>query len=212
MREDKVKQIIEETARATVKEALEGRMDGAINYYRAMESLLFNYKKLAALVEDEAAYLEVEWQGKSSSFVAAKLDGQSRRDMDEIMESMARQKQISFNRTKTQFEDVNRVVRLFADRKEFVVVRMYYFNEDPHGHDRGPDAKRYTWGEIAEELDALGILRDEKSARRWKSRIVENMAVCMFGKAAAISVQASKPDMRVKMPESCPNGALAMPE
>ena len=32
----------------------------------------------------------------------------------------------------------------------------------------------------------MGLIRDAKSARRWRNKIVNDMAVCMFGKPAAV--------------------------
>ena len=34
---------------------------------------------------------------------------------------------------------------------------------------------------IAAELEGMGLIRDAKSARRWRNKIVNDMAVCMFG-------------------------------
>ncbi len=40
---------------------------------------------------------------------------------------------------------------------------------------------------MSAELAAAGVLRDEKTARRWRNKIVNDMAVCVFGIEAAIS-------------------------
>ena len=93
----------------------------------------------------------------------------------------------AYHRTRARFEEIDRVVKLFAERKEFHVVRMYYFGEDGAGNPRPAGAPSYTWEEIAEELGEMGMIRDAKSARRWRNKIVNDMAVCMFGKPAAVS-------------------------
>ena len=41
--------------------------------------------------------------------------------------------------------------------------------------------------EIAEELSDAGILKEIKTARRWRNKIVNDMAVCVFGIPAAVS-------------------------
>lgn len=64
---DEVRELINEVARATASMAYIDGMGGEVNYFRAMESLLFNYKKLAALVADYEAYTHVELQGRSAS-------------------------------------------------------------------------------------------------------------------------------------------------
>ena len=64
---DEVRELINEVARATASMAYIDGMGGNVNYFRAMESLLFNYKKLQALVADYEGYTRVELQGKSKS-------------------------------------------------------------------------------------------------------------------------------------------------
>lgn len=74
----------------------------------------------------------------------------------------------------------------------FIVIRMYYFNEDATGKPRG-DAKPYTFAEIAEELEAVGIQRSEKILRKWRTKIVQDMTVQMWGADGALSVEAREP-------------------
>ena len=77
----------------------------------------------------------------------------------------------------------------FMDRPEFVVIRMFYFNEDVNGNYRGNDAKRLTWEEIAGELETIGINRSETVIRRWRSSLVREMTVMMFGADGAVSIE-----------------------
>ena len=162
---DEVRELINEVARETASMAYIDGMGGEVNYFRAMESLLFNYKKLAALVADYEAYTE-----------------------EYILDEMKRDKIISYHRTRARFEEIDRVVKLFAERKEFHVIRMYYFGEDAQGNERPAGAEPYTWEAIAAELEEMGLIRDTKSARRWRNKIVNDMAVCMFGKPAEVCV------------------------
>lgn len=185
---DEVRELINEVARATASMAYIDGMGGEVNYFRAMESLLFNYKKLAALVADYEGYTHVELQRKSNSITSfSPSSGNAYRTEEDVLEELERDKVKAYHRTRARFEEVDRVVKLFADRKEFHVVRMYYFGEDAQGEQRPADAPPYTWEEIAEELGNMGLIRDAKSARRWRNKIVNDMAVCMFGKPAAVS-------------------------
>ena len=186
---DDVRELINEVARATASAAYIDNVGGEVNYFRAMESLLFNYKKLAALVADYEAYTQVELQGKSTSITSfSPSSGNTYRTQDDVLEELKRDKVVSYHRTRARFEEIDRVVKLFADRKEFAVVRMYYFGEDGAGEQRPQSATPYTWEDIAAELGDMGMIRDAKSARRWRNKIVNDMAVCMFGKAAAVGV------------------------
>lgn len=185
---EEVREIINEVARATASAAYIDNAGGNTNYFRAMESLLYNYKKLAALVADEEAYCEVEYHAGKKTFAAGavKTGYYEQHTEADIVDEMKHQKAITFQRTKARFDEVDRVVQLFTGKKEFAVIRMYYFGEDADGYDRG--GARPTFADIAEELETRGLLRDEKTARRWRNKTVNDMAVCMFGKPAAVSV------------------------
>lgn len=186
---DEVRELINEVARETASMAYIDGMGGEVNYFRAMESLLFNYKKLAALVADYEAYTHVELQGRSASISSySPSSGYTYRTEEDILDEMKRDKIISYHRTRARFEEIDRVVKLFAERKEFHVIRMYYFGEDAQGNERPAGAEPYTWEAIAAELEEMGLIRDAKSARRWRNKIVNDMAVCMFGKPAAVGV------------------------
>ena len=171
---DEVRELINEVARATASMAYIDGMGGNVNYFRAMESLLFNYKKLQALVADYEGYTRVELQGKSKSIgsFSPSSGGNAYRTEDDILEELERDKVKAYHRTRARFEEIDRVISLFADRKEFHVVRLYYFGEDAQGEPRPADAP---------------LVRDAKSARRWRNKIVNDMAVCMFGKPAAVA-------------------------
>lgn len=184
-----VRELINEVARATACAAYENT-SGPVNYFRAMESLLFNYKKLAALVADYESYMKVELPEKSTSIIAFSPSSGPYKAKEDILEEIERDKLAAYQRTRARFEELEKVVNLFRDRKEFHVVRMYYFGEDAEGNQRPDDAKSYTWEEIAFELSDMGMVRDAKSARRWRNKIVNDMAVCMFGKAAALGMGA----------------------
>ena len=55
---EELREAVFEAARAGAAEAYT-QNTGYVNYFKAMETLLYNYKKLAALVADEEAYCEV---------------------------------------------------------------------------------------------------------------------------------------------------------
>lgn len=186
---DDIRELISEVARATAYAAYENT-SGPVNYFRAMESLLFNYKKLAALVADYEGYMKVELPEKSTSIILFSPSSGPYKAKEDILEEIERDKLAAYQRTRARFEELEKVVNLFRDRKEFHVVRMYYFGEDAQGNERPENDKPYTWEEIAFELSDMGMVRDEKSARRWRNKIVNDMAVCMFGKAAALGMGA----------------------
>lgn len=180
-----VRELIDEVARETASQAYIDNVGGQVNYYKAMESLLYNYKKLKALVKDEEKYISITPPAKSADIVKFSSSS-THKSYEDAQDELQQQRNVSYQRTKTRFDEVDRVVQLFKDRKEFHVIRMYYFGEDAAGNEREPDAAAYTWEDIAFELSEMGLARDEKTARRWRSRLVNDMAVCMFGKPAAV--------------------------
>lgn len=179
---------IRETARATALEVLGlQRLAGRTNYYRVTERLLRNYKTLKRLVEspDEYGYIPPQ---RSSSISAAPPSG-GVRDPQEAMEAAIQAREESFSRTKAQFEILHAVVEKFVDRPEFVVIRMCYFGEDAQGNDRPENAGQYSWEEIAEELETAGVRRNEKTLRSWRTKLVQDMTVLLFGIDGAVSVE-----------------------
>lgn len=182
---DEVRELIGEVARETASHAYIENVGGQVNYYKAMESLLYNYKKLKALVDNEEQYVHTIPASQSGDIVRFS-PASTYKSWDDAMDELQQQRQVSYRRTKTRFDEIDRVVQLFIGRKEFHVIRMYYFGEDAAGNEREPDAASYTWEDIAFELSEMGLAKDEKTARRWRSKLVNDMAVCMFGKPAAV--------------------------
>jgi hypothetical protein len=156
-----------------------------LDYYRIVEKLLYNYKRLAMLVLNKKDYLNVEYHEKSKSIV---VFGNGSHMPDGVEAELTRTKLLSYEKTAANFRDIESVLNLFRERKEFIVIRMYYFGEDADGKEREAGAEKYTWEEIAFELSRREILKDEKTARRWRTNLINDIAVCMFGKAGAISL------------------------
>lgn len=175
-------------ARAGVLEAYAANAGDHVNYFKAMETLLYNYKKLAAIVADEEAYRKVEYHAGRKTFSAsAQPKGYyEQKSEEDIVEEMEEQKRRQYRETKFGFEKLKRAVSLFEGQKEFAVIRLYYFGEDMNGNTR-KDGKTATWEEVAAELEEAGVLKEIKTARRWRNKIVNDMAVCVFGIAAAVS-------------------------
>ena len=184
---DEVREAINEAARAGAYEAYKNTAGAYVNYFEAMETLLYNYKKLAALVADEEAYCEVEYHaGRKTFSTTPQAKGFIQRKTEaEIVEEMREEKQKQFKETKSGFDSLTRAISLFEGHKEFVVIRLYYFGEDINGNPR--EGGTATWEEIAEELSDAGVLKEIKTARRWRNKIVNDMAVCVFGIPAAVS-------------------------
>lgn len=178
-----IRAIIQETVEATLSQIKIGnRKDEYINYFSAMEKLLYAYPALKALVANKQEYIDVEYQYKSKDIVQTQVNGTYRDDPEEIFKE---QRQNSFERTRDHYGEVDQVIRQFRHLKKFNVIRMYYFNEDAQGNQRDTDAPKMTWEDVAWDLSEIGIVIDEKTARRWKNDMIRQMMVVMFGPDAA---------------------------
>ena len=164
-----------------------------VNYYRAMEDLLRAYKNTKRWDEHPEEYGFFP-TGKSHDISIAPPPGLGLRDKVEINELFVQSKQLSFVRSMARFNDLEAVIRLFQDRPDFIIIRMYYFNEDERGQDRG-DAKPYTFSEISEALKSVGITLAEKAVRRRRTKLVQEMTVMLFGidGALSISIESQEP-------------------
>lgn len=149
------------------------------NYFKIMEKLLYSYPTLKRIVSDKAAYTKVELQGRSG--VVRFKPNAAWKSQEDRLEELERDKEAEFDTTLKDFRRLDRVVQQFRERKEFVVVRMYYFNESADGTPKEADAPEATWEDLSIELEK-GI----KTLRRWRSKIVNDMAICLFGIDAAI--------------------------
>ena len=183
---EELKEAIYDAARAGALTAYGQTAGSYVNYFKATETLLHNFKTLAALVEDEDDYCDVEYhKGKKTFSTSARPTGYVEwKSETEIVEEMQKQRREQYEETKRGFEQLQRTIRAFENQREFIVIRMYYFGEDIHGKQRESKA---TWEDVAAELERAGILKDIKSVRRWRNKIVNDMAVCIFGIPAALS-------------------------
>ena len=105
-------------------------ISGRVNYFRAAETLLYNYKSLQALLRDRSGYVERELPGRSAGIVLNAGQGQGSGSMDEMIGDREAERARLYELTAARFDQVDRVVQLFNDRPEFKALRMYYFREN----------------------------------------------------------------------------------
>ena len=202
MGELKIEELDELITRASKSAAAEAvaayRRSGIVNYFKAMESLLWNYKRLQKLVADPESYLETFVSHRSKSIVTISGGSEGFQTDDDLLEALRAERMASYERTCARFDEVDMVVRLFRKEPEWPIIGMYYMGEDAEGRDRDPHAPRWTWESIALELQIA-----EKTARRRRSKLVRNMSIVMFGAPAAISagIAWERTNMSGKVPD-----------
>lgn len=158
------------------------------NYFQAVENLLRNYRRLEKLLADKEAYCDVEYHAGKKTFSAMPQQSGyvARKTEEEIVEEMRAEREKQYGETIYGFERLKACVREFENQKEFVVIRLYYFGENVDGTPRS-DTSAPTWEDVTAILAEAGVLKETKTARRWRNKIVNDMAVCLFGLPAAVS-------------------------
>jgi hypothetical protein len=174
----------------TTLQAYMDNAGGNTSYFKSMELLLRNYRELAQLVVSEELYMEDAKRERDKSVVSYRRNAGGL-PPSEVEDEAERIRASNFAYTKERFAEIDRVVKVYASRKEMRVIRMYYFGQGADGGARPHDAKQVTFEDIAIEL---GI--DEKTARRWRSDLVNDMAVALFGKCAAVEAGAYRGQRR----------------
>ena len=150
------------------------------DYFKIMEKLLYSYPTLKRIVSDKAAYTSVELRERSKSLVQFRPNTQWK-SRDDIIDELERDKEAEYDKTLKDFRKIERVIQQFKDRKEFVVVRLYYFKENADGTQKAESEQETTWEEVSFTLE-----KEVKTLRRWRNNIVNDMALCLFGIDAAI--------------------------
>ena len=168
MTDEKTKDIIRETVYETMKIQ-------NVDYYKSMESLLRNYKKLEKRVNEVDEYLDVFVQGHSKSIVTMSGRGTSANrgfiSDDEKLEEMENERADKYRETCIGFGELDQVVKMFSSDPDFRVIELYYLSTE-----------QKTMMDVALEL---GIT--EKTARKHRTRLVRDMAICLFGVPASVS-------------------------
>ena len=118
---EEVREAINEAARAGAYEAYKNTAGAYVNYFKAMETLLYNYKKLAALVADEEGYCEVEYHAGRKTFAAgSKSTGYYEQKTEaDIIAEMQEEKRRQYRETKYGFERLERAINLYCAATRF---------------------------------------------------------------------------------------------
>ena len=150
------------------------------DYFKIMEKLLYSYPTLKRIVSDKTAYTSVELRERSKSIVQFRPNTQWK-SREDVIEELEQDKEAEYDKTLKDFRKIERVINQFKDRKEFVVIRLYYFKENIDGTPREENEQETTWEEVSFALE-----KEIKTLRRWRNNIVNDMALCLFGIDAAI--------------------------
>ena len=193
--------LMEESAEAGARKVLQLQAQQRnINLYRAMERLLRGFSHRVRIAEHPEEF-DFFKTGKSKDISVAPPPGTGVVDKIEAAEMFTEARKKAYEIEMYKLQQTYYAIAPFKDKPEFLIIRMYYFNEDVNGNSRG-DAKPYTFSEIAEELASIGIERSEKMLRIWRTKLVQDMTVMMFGADGALSVESREPKQGNKVGEA----------
>ena len=188
-----VKEYIDATAKAMYENNLMLAVLAGANLYSAMEALLRSYKRMGRKIEDLEDYGFAPPK-KSRDITVALPSGSVTVDWAETMDEYVRERMRSYLRTEVQYDEVTRTIAQFENNPYFIVIRMYYFNEDAYGNDLTSDWRNRTIEDIANELEASGFEfpKSNKTLSKKKTELVRDMTVLLFGKPGAVSIEMYK--------------------
>ncbi len=135
--------------------------------FKNTEKLLYNFNTLREHVYNEDSYFEMMNKRSSGSIVRYSKTKAVPND-DEMMKF----RRESLERSRSDLERVEKALKEVRGWKEYEVLQLRYFQKKPEGD-------TYTFGEIAELLE-----KDEKTIRIWKNKIVNEIAIYLFGSDA----------------------------
>jgi len=184
-----MEKLIDAAAEASARKVLQLQHGNSrVNYYHAMENLLWAYPRRVRLMKHPEEFNFFP-KGHSKDISIAPPPGTGVVDKIDAAELYTEGRKRAYEHEMFKLYETEYAMAPFMNRPEFLVIRMFYFNEDAHGNYRGKDAKRLTWEEIAGELETVEIYRSETVIRRWRSSLVREMTVMMFGAVGAASIE-----------------------
>lgn len=144
--------------------------------FKNTETILYCFKTLKEHVSDEQEYLEIALHKKSKSITSYIKNGGGPVDDDTKLSN----RMDSYHRSLNDVKRVEAALEHIKEMKGYEIIEIRYF-------DRKAGGEKYTWEEIAETLAGSEGYSDnlnEKTVRAYKSKIIKEMAVYLFGSDA----------------------------
>ncbi len=170
--EQQTKILIESTVSATIEKisklsSIDRMKEIKDETFKNTEKLLYRYKTLKEHVTDEKEYFDMLYKRSSGSIVRY-----SKTKATQNTDEMLRLREESLDRSKNDIDRLEKAIEKIKSKKEFQVIQLRYFETNENDETR-------TFEEIA---SILGI--DEKTARTWKNKMINEIAVRLFGSDA----------------------------
>lgn len=151
--------------------------------FKNTEKLLYCFSILREHVADEAEYIAMMQKNKSSSIVSYSKNKAEPPDEDWLLlERIA-----SYNRSKSDVERIEKALKKIEDKKGYEVIQMRYLQRKKIAENGKETEEIYTFEEIADILSGQQNYNEslsEKTVRRYKNALIQDMAVFLFGSDA----------------------------
>jgi len=176
-----IKMTAHETALATV--SVNNKRQTEINYFRWIEKLLYLYpmlKKQIELAEQHIAEMKEEgYPEKSKDIVAMPtVISDERQTRNEIQEERILKRVENSERTKADVAWIDRILSQLVNEEGYQIIELYYFDGISKITGKQYPNKSEMIIAIADELHV-----SDSTVRRWKNRLIDKIAVYVYGSA-----------------------------
>ncbi len=144
--------------------------------FKNTEKILYCYNILKDHVEDEKAYIDMIYKGKSGSIIRYTRNNAAAPEEDQIMDD----RRASYIRSKTDVERIEKALKKIQGKKGYEVIKYRYLL-------RKDNDEIYTYEEITDILagqQGYNKNLNEKTVRNYKNTLVREMSVFLFGSDA----------------------------
>ena len=144
------------------------------NTFKNTEKLLYNLNALEKHLENEEEYLAMAFHKNAGSIVKYQKNKAEKPTDDQLL--MDRQK--SYERSKHDYQRIKEALDAVSNHKGFSIIQLKYLT---------PGHPKITYEELAEELagqDGFSDKLNEKTVRKYKDLIINEIATILFGSDA----------------------------
>lgn len=182
-----LREMIEITIEETLKKAdsiiLEQQRAAREETFKNTEKLLYCYNALKEHVADEKEYLDMINKRRSGSIIRHSKNRAEAPDEERLLENRT----ASYNRSRNDVERIEKALNRIKDKQGYEVIRMRYLQRKRNIEDGKETEEVYTFEEIADILrgqQGFSKNLNEKTVRSYRTALIHEMAVFLFGSAA----------------------------
>lgn len=141
--------------------------------FKKTEKLLSYYAELKEHLENEKEYIEMIYRQKSKSVITYSKNSCEKDDEDLRIEKRIQ----SYERSCADVKRIEKALEKERNKKGYEVIKKRFLEKKEEG-------EYYTYEEIAEQLSGNGKYSpnlNEKTVRRYKNKIIEDISIILFG-------------------------------